>query len=388
MIEWEVQASLPVTDPTEGVRALQRLSEHSTQLISSASIKDAADTMLGAAIDLHRADFGNVQLLKPEANTLEIIAQRGFDAGFLETFKTVSAEDSCACGRAIAARATVFVHDVEEDPEYAPFVAAARAAGYRAVQSTPMISSTDQLVGVLSTHFRRPHVPSPAEMHVVQLYARQAADIVVRIQQEDALRRTEAIRGQVAAELDHRLKNVITMIQSIARQSLRRNQGLGEFAEAFEQRLQALARAHDHLQRAHWKAASVASILREQLAPFAGPRINWSGPDALLGANAAYTLALVVHELAVNARKHGALSVGSGRITIEWQSAGDGMLTLRWTESDGPAVMHPASRGFGTALIGSLGQAGVAGTELRFEPTGVVCILQLPLASDDHRSTD
>ena len=383
MIVWEARSALADLDRVDSVRTMERLSAHTTKLIASSRVTDATQTMLDAAIDLHEADFGNVQLLNATNRTLEIVAQRGFDPIFLETFRSVSADDSCSCGRALRARASVFIADVDQDPEYAPFAVAARAAGYRAVQSTPMISSADKLVGVLSTHFRLPHEPSAATMRLVTIYARQAADIVVRFQEEQALLERNAQRDEAMAELDHRLKNVITMIQSIARQTIRRTSDMGEFAQSFENRLGALSRAHQHLQTGQWQAATIAGVLSDQLAPYAGPNLSWSGsPDIKVGANAAYSLALVIHELAVNARKHGALSTPAGQVAIEWSPAANDTVTVRWIESGGPTVELPVSRGFGTTLISRLMQSGCAESELRFDPSGVVCSLQLPLAPD------
>lgn len=382
MIEWEAHASLALADPSEGLRSMQQVAAYTSRLIAAPTLDAAIEALLDSAIELHGADFGNVQMLQPGTHTLEIAAQRGFGRLFLDTFAIVSAEDPSACGRALHSRATVLIEDVERDAEFASYRQVARAAGFRAVQSTPMISSAGQTLGVLSTHFRARHRPSAAVLHVTAIFARQAADIVLRFREETRRRAGDAQQRHLAAELDHRLKNIITMVQSISRMSVRGAHGLREYSEAFDARLQALARAHDRLRTTRWQVLSVADIVREQLAAFDQARISWSGPEVLVGADSAYTLSLVLHELAVNAQKHGALSNAAGRVAIEWHTGEDRWTALRWAERDGPPVIPPASRGFGTALIGSMSRAGMAEAALRFEPQGVVCALRLPPADD------
>ena len=388
MIQWEAHASLALADPSDGLRSMQRIADYTSRLIAAADFSAAIEALLDSAIELHNADFANVQLFRPEDNTLEIVCQRGFAAPFLTAFRSVSADDPSACGRALHSRATVLIEDVERDPEFSPYRDVAREAGYVAVQSTPMISSAGQTIGVLSTHFRETRLPSDAVLQVTAIYARQAADILLRFRNEEKRRARETRRRHLAAELDHRLKNIITMVQSISRLSLHGAQGLSDYAEAFDARLQALARAHDRLRNMKWRAVSIADVVHDQLAAFDPARISCSGPDVLIGADAAYTLSLVLHELAVNAQKHGALSVASGRIVIEWRPGEDRGTALRWSERGGPTVVPPKVRGFGTALIGSMSQAGVTEAALRFEPEGVVCALHLPRATEDLRQAD
>jgi GAF domain-containing protein len=110
--------------------------------------------------------LGNIQILdmKDSHAILSIAAQRGFDIPFLEAFATVSAEDSSACGRALRLGRSVIVHDVDEDDDFAPYRAIAHEAGYRSVISTPIVTSWGHVVGVISTHFPKPHRPSAASI--------------------------------------------------------------------------------------------------------------------------------------------------------------------------------------------------------------------------------
>jgi GAF domain-containing protein len=156
------------------------LDELSARLLASPDLPSAAEAILDAAIHLHRPDFGHVQVLDKRTNQLVIHAQHGFSRKFLETFKRVSAHDSCASARALRDRAPVIVEDVLSDAKYAAFRDIAAETGYRAVQSMPLIASNGMVVGAASTVFARPHVPSRLEMLMMKLYARLAADTVAR----------------------------------------------------------------------------------------------------------------------------------------------------------------------------------------------------------------
>jgi GAF domain-containing protein len=156
--------------PDGSAEGLQR------RLTQSTDLESVLEVALDAAIALHRADFGNIQLYR--GGVLTIVAQRGFDQPFLDRFKTVSIADDSACGRALREGRSVVIADVESDPEFADFRHVASAAGFRAVQSTPLVTSRGQFVGMLSTHFAEPYVPSKAEMTLVGFCATVAADAV------------------------------------------------------------------------------------------------------------------------------------------------------------------------------------------------------------------
>jgi two-component sensor histidine kinase len=144
-----------------------------------------------------------------------------------------------------------------------------------------------------------------------------------------------------------------------------------------------MARGHNLLARGGWERASLAEIVREMLAPYAdaeGERVVASGPDVRLAPVAATTLVMVLHELATNAAKHGALSTAAGRVALDWRCDG-GAVELRWAESAGPPVQVPARRGFGSTLIEQGIASGLGGeTQFDFAPAGLVCTMRLPLS--------
>lgn len=149
------------------------------------SLWDMLDGALEHAMALSGADFGNVQVSNPRKKTLRILAQRGFSAPFLDHFAVV-ADDATACGRAASGGRQSVIVDTDTDSDFAPHRRVAAESGFRAVQSTPLISTNGRLYGVMSTHFRAPHDPSAAELHALAAYGRLVADAIDR--RVDALR--------------------------------------------------------------------------------------------------------------------------------------------------------------------------------------------------------
>ena len=138
------------------------------------TFETAIVAILNDVVALHGAEYGNVQL--PLGDHLVIVAQKGFSVPFLRTFKTVRKDTGSACGRALRSGETVIVPDVETDPEYAAYRGAAKNAGYRAVQSTPLVTREGLFLGIVSTHFAIPHRPTPIEMATLKSYGRMAAE--------------------------------------------------------------------------------------------------------------------------------------------------------------------------------------------------------------------
>jgi PAS domain S-box-containing protein len=189
----------------------------------------------------------------------------------------------------------------------------------------------------------------------------------------------------LSQELDHRLKNSFALVQSIARLSARTAQGIGDFVDSLEARIQALARGQDVLVKGSWHIADLEAIVREILALHAGPenRVQVEGPAVHVAASAVPLFNMAFHELATNATKYGALSVPGGRVSVRWHTQADegGQLLLTWQESGGPRVEPPARRGFGSALIEQALAAEFSGAiEIGFAPEGVVCTMRLPLS--------
>jgi two-component sensor histidine kinase len=189
-------------------------------------------------------------------------------------------------------------------------------------------------------------------------------------------RRAESRQRLLINELNHRVKNTLATVQSIAAQTLRSAADLHRAREAFEARLVALAAAHDLLTSQSWNGAGLSDVVATAMAAFetgGRPQVSRSGPPVWLTAPRALALSLALHELATNAAKYGALSVPQGRVTIRWSLSG-GALTLSWREEGGPPVAPPARSGFGTRLLQrSLAHELRGEVDVAYAPQGVRC---------------
>jgi len=215
--------------------------------------------------------------------------------------------------------------------------------------------------------------------------ATRPAHYIAVLEDITARKRTERQKTLLMAELNHRVKNTLATVRSIASQTLGEQGSPVTFRHAFAGRLSALAQAHELLIRTNWEGADLRSVLDRTLAPFgrsAGPPWQLRGPAINLQPKQALALTMALHELATNAAKYGALSVPSGRIAVEWsveQQADGERLRLEWAESGGPAVVEPERRGFGTRLIeGSIPYDLDGEAHIEFRPQGVRCVLLLP----------
>ena len=161
----------------------------------------------------------------------------------------------------------------------------------------------------------------------------------------------EEHREVLLAELDHRVKNVLAAVQSLAAQSARKTTSTEGFLAAFAGRLKAMASAHELLTATRWRGASLAHIAAAELGGLAPGQARWEGPEIALKPRAANAASLALHELATNAVKYGALSRESGRIEVQWSRTADGGFVIEWSEAGGPPVRSPERRGFGSTLL-------------------------------------
>jgi two-component system CheB/CheR fusion protein len=158
-------------------------------------------------------------------------------------------------------------------------------------------------------------------------------------------------------ELNHRVKNMLTVVISLASQTLRRATTLEEFSAAFMGRVHALTASYTLLSQENWVSVSLLAILKEEMRPFTSPdgtNVTLDGPEVRLGAAGALALGMAVHELATNAVKYGALSELQGKVCVTWrflEEDGREAFVLDWIEKDGPPVAHPTRRGFGMTVI-------------------------------------
>jgi PAS domain S-box-containing protein len=205
---------------------------------------------------------------------------------------------------------------------------------------------------------------------------------------------TDRIRAQqqqrlLLDELNHRVKNTLANVQSIAAQTLRTTPEPEAFRRAFEARLMALSATHNLLTASTWTGADLEDVLLIELQPHGNDHYRLSGPAVQLSAQEALTFGLVFHELATNAAKYGALSHPDGCVKVTWEvlPGPRPRLSLEWRESGGPTVLPPSRRGFGSRLIERSVRTDLDGkAEVEFEPKGLVCRLEIGLHKTDAAS--
>lgn len=201
---------------------------------------------------------------------------------------------------------------------------------------------------------------------------RRVMGTMLDITEEVQARERQAL---LMAELNHRVKNNLATVQSIALQTARRAPDLAAFVKTFEGRILSLARTHDVLTAAAWRSADLRLLLARELSTFSD-RLRLEGPQVQLSPTKALAIGLLAHELATNAAKHGAWSTPAGEITVAWKLGAAGRLHLSWSERGGPPVSAPSHAGFGSRLIQRLVTGDLAGeVRLDYRPEGLLCEL-------------
>lgn len=201
------------------------------------------------------------------------------------------------------------------------------------------------------------------------------------------LARAEAMQSLLVDELKHRIKNTLQTVQSIAAQTFRHAQDIPDALQRFEGRLVAMGRANGLLSVENWRDAEMTSLVESALEPFVAKdknRVQMAGPRIPIAEPSAVMISMILHELATNAAKYGALSNDDGKVSVHWRTVGNGdrRVQLIWQESGGPPVVVPERKGFGTTLIqrGLTGQLG-GSAEIEFGPSGLRCTLECPMGA-------
>jgi two-component sensor histidine kinase len=195
-------------------------------------------------------------------------------------------------------------------------------------------------------------------------------------------RKSEDHKNLLIAELDHRVKNVLACVAAVAQRSRECSRSADEFLEVLSGRINSLANAHALLSRSHWEGVELSELVRSELAPCmidGSHRIE--GPDIVVAAEATQPLSMVLHELATNATKYGALSSRRGRVSVRWvrQSSSHDPLTLEWCETGGPAVVAAGPSGYGSSVIRDLIPYELGGSvDYVVAPEGVRCRVEIP----------
>jgi PAS domain S-box-containing protein len=231
---------------------------------------------------------------------------------------------------------------------------------------------------------RVPFMPFPTPLRDADGNVVGAVNMLIDISER---KRAEEQQRTLIDELNHRVKNTLATVQSIAAQTFRSTPDPATFAPKFEGRLVALSRAHDLLTQRRWTGVTLEELIEAELTPFTGDgsaAFTLAGTDVVVSPRVALVLGMVVHELATNALRHGAWSAAGGGIALAWHVetgvTGERFLHLGWRETGGPVVSEPSRRGFGLRIIERSIERDLGGTvELRFDDAGLACDVTAPL---------
>jgi PAS domain S-box-containing protein len=270
-----------------------------------------------------------------------------------------------------------WIHDASNSPNFWR-----KGFGFEAAFGFP-IKSGGSILAVLEFFARTAAEPDPELLLTVRTLGEQVGRVLER-------KRTEEHQRLLINELNHRVKNTLAIVQSIAAQTLKGEDVGPQTRRALESRLAALAAAHDLLTTENWETASLRQVIvKAGLGCGAGDeRFEVEGPALRLEPQTAVSVAMAIHELCTNAVKYGALSTDGGTVSVRWRvdgAEGDRRLILVWRESGGPPVVAPSRRGFGTRLIERGLASDLGGTaKIAFVPEGVVCTVEAPLPEDEE----
>jgi two-component sensor histidine kinase len=194
----------------------------------------------------------------------------------------------------------------------------------------------------------------------------------------------EERRDLLSAELDHRVKNVLARVAAVVRHTRRRGGTTDEFVSALDGRIQSIAAAHALLSQSRWSGVGLTDLIRHQLAPYTtDANTAISGPDVLLTSAQTQAVAMIIHELATNAAKHGALSNPDGTVSVSWDRTGAdsaAILSITRRELGGPPITTPVQSGYSLSLIRDLIPHELGGTvDLTFPSDGACCKIEIPL---------
>ena len=377
----------------------------STALIAEQDHTALYGKIVDAAITITRSQFGTMQLLCPQGDLsgnggkLGLLCSRGLPEEAVTFWEWVSPEAHSSCTKALKSGRREIIPDYEEWDAIADTedLFAFRRTGIRSAQTTPLLSRDGHLLGMISTQWCEPHTPSERDLRLLDILARQAADLLERTIAEEArcareqeldrtcaaLRETEAMQELLTGELSHRVMNMLATVQAIASQTLRHSEDPADFVKSFGGRIQSMSRVHSQLSSNEWKGTQLRDIVRDQmnLGPVDEAQISASGPPVYLDAANVPKMAMILHELGTNSLKYGALSKPEGKVTIAWAVDGQG-LEMRWTENGGPPVAATIRRGFGTKLIESSAASAGGEAKMLVGADGVRWTIAVPLAAD------
>jgi PAS domain S-box-containing protein len=387
----------------EETRTLEILQRTGAALASRLDLENLVQTITDAATQLSGAEFGSFfyNVLDARGESYMLYSLSGAPREAFSRFpmpRNTAIFDPTFKGEGIVRSADIRKDPRfgKNDPHYGMPKGHLPVVSYLAV---PVMSRSGEVLGGLFFGHAAPGVFTERAERIVQGIAAQAAIAIdnarlFRAAQTEIAERRRAEEQQklLLAELDHRVKNTLAIVQSIAAQTVRQATSPEDFRTGFEARLMALSAAHNLLTAGGWESASLRQIVEQVLSPYqhgeeTAYRID-AEDDARVDPKTAVALVMAFHELATNAAKYGALSASSGVVSVSWRPipALVRRLIVVWEESGGPPVMEPERRGFGSRLIDRLSRETGSPVEVEFKPTGLRCSFELPLSLGASRN--
>lgn len=369
-------------DVLEHQRVLAEFGELALRTEALDDILSKGSELVGRALD---TSLAKVMELLPDGRTFKARAGYGWEPGVIGHV-IVTADENSPEGLTLKEGA-VISNDIakEERFEYHDFM---KEHGVRAFANVLILSSNGRKpFGVLQVDSKRPRDFTQADIDFLRGYANLLGAAIERLRVVDQLRAAVREKDLLIGELNHRVKNTLATVQSIASQTLRNAPDLDHASSAMESRLIALSQVHNVLTDRSWAHVDLHDIVAQAVEPYRSrgeDRIHVQGPVIQIPPRMALALAMALQELATNAVKYGALSNGTGQIRVRWKlndECDPHRLHLMWEEMGGPPVHKPVRRGFGTRLIErSLAHDLDGEVRIEFAPAGVVCSVDAPFA--------
>jgi two-component sensor histidine kinase len=373
-------------DQDELLEQQRVLAEFGDIALKSENLTDILNTGCRLAGRALRTDLAKVMELLPDGKTFKVRAGVGWKPGVIGNVIVTAAEDSPE-GLTLKDGAVISADVTEETRfEYHDFM---KEHGVEAFVNVLILSSNRRPpFGVLQVDSRHPRNFRQSDVEFLRNYANLVGAAIERLRVVDELQVAVRDKDLLIGELNHRVKNTLATVQSIASQTLRNAPTIDHALSAIESRLIALSQVHDVLTVQSWAAVELNDIVAQALEPYRSRgenRIHMRGLPVQIPPRMALALAMALQELATNAVKYGALSNETGQIAVHWKlddATAPPRLCLMWEEMEGPLVQEPARRGFGTRLIErSLAHDLDGDVRIEFAPTGVICSVNAPFVS-------
>jgi two-component sensor histidine kinase/PAS domain-containing protein len=377
----------------EQTRSLRTINRINSSLTAELNLDRLVQAITDASTELSGAQFGAFfyNVTAPEGDSYALYTLSGAPRAAFERFPMP--RNTAVFGPTFNGEGVVRSDDITKDPRYGrnePYRGMPKGhLPVRSYLAVPVTSRSGETIGGLFFGHPEPGIFDEAAEEIVAAIAAQAAIAVdnARLyrkaeQEIEARRKTEEHQALLLAELNHRVKNTLAVVLAIAQQTLKHSGSAEAFNIAFQGRLQALARAHTVLTERNWTTASLQTLIEEALAPHMAAdsgQISIEGPEVIVPPKPALALSLVMHELATNALKYGALSSTEGRLSVSWRQCEAESICLDWHEHGGSAVDKPGAQGFGSKLIDINVRHELGGSiESEFRQTGFTCRMVLP----------